>query len=186
MPLADSLKSAPLLVPEPDWHRINIPTSFGDGQNFVSGEPSGTRLRVAYYRREADGVLCGKAWFGQAAEGPPGHAHGGSIAAVLDEAMGLAAWISGFPVVTFSLNVYFKSPIPLGSDSNLEAWVEWSEGSCVQTFGRIYCPVQNKVFARSQAKFKVQPLERVAASTALTSLAEGVDLNSPMTGDHAG
>lgn len=186
MSSADSLKSAPLLVPEPGWSHLDLPSSFGEGQNFVSGDPAGMRLRVAYYRREADGVLCGKAWFGQAAEGPPGHAHGGSIAAVLDEAMGLSAWISGYPVVTSSLNVYFKSPIPLGSDSNVEAWVEWCEGSCVQTFARLFCPVQNKVFARSQAKFKVQPLERFAASAALTRLAEGADLRLPQAGEPAG
>lgn len=60
-------------------------------RQFLQGHPD---LRLAYYRNlEKDErghhVLLGRAFFGSAGcEGPPGHAHGGSMAAVLDEAMG--------------------------------------------------------------------------------------------------
>ena len=40
-------------------------------------------------------------------EGPPGHAHGGSMAAVLDEAMGAAAWMEGHLVVAVRLATSF-------------------------------------------------------------------------------
>lgn len=62
---------------------------------FVSGDADDDRLRVAYFRRNEDDALLATVWFGSKAEGPPHHAHGGSIAAVLDEAMGASAWICG-------------------------------------------------------------------------------------------
>ena len=80
---------------EVGWTPIDPLGSVGTGRSFVSGEPDGDRLRVCYYRRDRDGALVGKIWFGPGAEGPPGHAHGGSMAAVLDEAMGAGAWLAG-------------------------------------------------------------------------------------------
>jgi len=100
----------------------------GGRGSFVSGDPDGERLRVAYYRRESDDAFIGRAWFGPGASGPPGHAHGGSIAAVLDEAMGGAAWIRVAPSVAVHLEIDFRNLLPLGTVAEAEARVTAAEG----------------------------------------------------------
>jgi acyl-coenzyme A thioesterase PaaI-like protein len=130
--------SAPEVVPEPGWIPVKPFRLEGGRASFVSGEPDGDRLRVRYYRRETDGRLVGRAWFGPGSQGPPGHAHGGSIAAVLDEAMGAAAWQAGHLVVAVQLNISFRTMLPLGTDSYLEAWVEGVDGRKVRTRGRLH------------------------------------------------
>lgn len=92
----------------------------GIDPSFVSGDPFGNRIRVRYFKRERDGALVGKVWFGPGAEGPPGHAHGGSMAAVLDEALGAAAWMSGHPVVAAKLVTVFRRMLPLGTSCFLK------------------------------------------------------------------
>lgn len=141
------------------WTRIEVPTNFGEGQGFVSGEPCGNRLRVAYFLRESDRVLCAKAWFGWSAEGPPGHAHGGSVSAVLDESMGIAAWMAGHPVVAATLLIAFRSKLPLGTDATVEARVESVDGRKITTRARIFDPASKKLFAEGEGLFIKQPLE---------------------------
>lgn len=89
-------------------------------RSFVSGDPDGQRLRVHYFRG-SDGRLAADVWFGPGTEGPPGHAHGGSIAAVLDEAMGIAVWLAGHKAVAAQLLTNFKKMIPLDTTAHVEA-----------------------------------------------------------------
>jgi hypothetical protein len=63
---------------------------------------------VAYFRRREEPVLRTRVWFGPGAEGPPGLEHGGSVAAVLDEALGGGAWMLGRRVVVAQLIVDFR------------------------------------------------------------------------------
>ena len=62
--------------------------------SFVSSDKKSESLQVKYYLRKSDNHVIAYAWFGPKAEGPPNYAHGGSIAAVLDEAMGAVPWAS--------------------------------------------------------------------------------------------
>ncbi|MCC6621400.1 MAG: PaaI family thioesterase [Deltaproteobacteria bacterium] len=117
----------PLTLPEP-VHRV---------RSFVSGDPAGDRLRVAYWAHTPTHEVRARAWFGPDAEGPPGHAHGGSIAAVLDEVMGVAAWYRGHRVVAKTLAIDFVSPLPLGRDTIVFADVRSVEGRRVTVEGRI-------------------------------------------------
>ncbi|HXT52702.1 MAG TPA: PaaI family thioesterase, partial [Thermoanaerobaculia bacterium] len=93
----------PPVRPEPGWKALDPFRIEGGRGSFVSGDPVGDTLRVAYFRREGDGRLMGRAWFGPGTAGPPGHAHGGAMAAVLDEAMGAAAWMAGHIAVAAHL-----------------------------------------------------------------------------------
>jgi acyl-coenzyme A thioesterase PaaI-like protein len=102
-------------------------------RSFVSGAHNEERLRVRYFSRDADSAVIARVHFGPRAEGPPRHAHGGSIAAVFDEAMGLAGWISGHKVVAARLSVEFKRSVPLGTEATLTAWVERVDGKRVVT-----------------------------------------------------
>ena len=94
---------------------------FHNGRSFVSGAFNDPRLRICYYSCNEKNTVYAKVWFGPYAEGPPGHAHGGGIAAVLDETMGMTAWHFGHPAVAVSLNVKFLRMMPLGSDATIRS-----------------------------------------------------------------
>ena len=126
-----------VLAAEAGWSEIEIPSSMGAGSSFVSGEPEGNRLRIRYFQRKHDRALVGKVWFGPGSEGPPGYAHGGSIASVLDEVMGGASWLTGHIVLAARLTTEFRQMLPLGTIATLEAWVEKVAGRKVITRGRI-------------------------------------------------
>jgi hypothetical protein len=75
--------TAPVARPESGWEPV-IP--------FPSPEETflhkGDRVRLAYFRKPNEPELYAKAWFGKKTMGPPGHVHGGAMAAALDEAVG--------------------------------------------------------------------------------------------------
>jgi acyl-coenzyme A thioesterase PaaI-like protein len=121
---------------EPSWIFFDAPSLVGASLRFVSGEPEGNRFRVRYYRDE-ETQLMARIWFGPETEGPPGHAHGGSMAAVLDEVLGLAAWAAGHPVVVGNLNVNFRNLLPLQQVVTVESRVVSAEGRKVMVHGRI-------------------------------------------------
>ncbi len=121
---------------DPAWTPLEALNALGITPTFVSGQPDGDRLRVRYYRR-IDGRLVGRVWFGPGAEGPPGHAHGGSLAAILDEAMGASAWLAGHPVLAGEITIRFRAMVRLGSILKLEAGVVDVDGRKVTTFGML-------------------------------------------------
>lgn len=127
--------SEPELGPEPGWRELAPPQSAA-GRSFVSGEPWGDRLRVRYFARE-NGALVAKVWFGPGAAGPPGHAHGGSLASVLDEAMGAAAWLAGHVAVAADLRLKFRRMVPLGTVARADTRVTTVEGRKVCTAGTL-------------------------------------------------
>lgn len=173
------LNMPPLAVGEPGWTALDPLLSVGAGRSFVSGEPAGDRLRVAYFRRDSDGALVGRVWFGPGAEGPPGHAHGGSMAAVLDEAMGAGAWMGGHAVVAVKLTTQFHRMLPIGTDAVLEAWVERVDGRKVTTRGRL-CSAGGVQFASAEGLFIVLSAERFSGFVELAALSlERSDGNRP-------
>ena len=111
-----------------DCLAIAFYTAPGHRPRYVSGEPHGDRIRVRYFHRQSDDRLLARAWFGPGCEGPPWHAHGGSSAALLDEAMGIRAWMTGKSVLAGRIQVNFRAPLPLGRICWLEAWVEKVDG----------------------------------------------------------
>jgi len=68
-------------------------------------------------------VKCGWAY-----EGPPGHIHGGYVAAIFDQFMGMAQIIGKQPGMTGTLNVRYLRPTPLNTELQLAAWLERLEG----------------------------------------------------------
>lgn len=135
-----SVIGEPDLEPEEGWVPLDLGEEMGArASSFVSGAGNGRRLRVRYFRCDQR-TLAGKAWFGPDAEGPPGHAHGGAIASVLDEAMGAAAWASGHTAVAASITVHFREMLPLGTVCRIGAWVSGVDGRKVRTHGVLAAP----------------------------------------------
>lgn len=77
-------------------------------------------------------VRCGYAY-----EGPPGHIHGGFIAAILDQFLGMAQLAGGIPGMTGTLKVRYLQPTPLNTDLDLVAKVELLEGRKTRVIGEI-------------------------------------------------
>ncbi len=90
------------------------------GPCFVCGSANPKSLGLTWYLRE-DGTIQTEFSFSLAQQGPPGHAHGGATAAVLDEAMGAAVWRAGYSVVAVNLEINYKLPVPLGQIVTIEA-----------------------------------------------------------------
>jgi len=107
------------LAPEPGWTPL---TPFWEAlgtRSYVSSDDDGDRIRVRYFSDDAGGTWA-RAAFGPGAEGPPGHVHGGALAALLDEAMGMAALATGRVCVAGRIEVDFRSMVRLGEVVTVE------------------------------------------------------------------
>src|SRR6056297_1291072 len=122
---------------EGDWIDFDAPALVGDSLRFISGDPQGERFRVHYYR-DAGQLLKARIWFGPATEGPPGHAHGGAVAAVLDEVLGLSAWAAGHPVVVANLNISFRNLLPIKTVVTVDSEIVSMTGRKVVVRGCVY------------------------------------------------
>lgn len=61
-------------------------------------------------------------------QGAPGLAHGGVIAAAMDEGMGFVLYLLSTPAVTAHLEVDFKRPVPVGSKLELTGVIDSVQG----------------------------------------------------------
>ena len=82
--------------------------------------------------------IVGRAVFGSAYEGPPGHVHGGWIAAAFDEVLGAAQSISGSGGMTAYLHIDYRSPTPLHEELRFEGELDRVEGRKIFTRGRLF------------------------------------------------
>ena len=83
------------------------------------------KLRVEEGSEHGEVVIAGEVTFGPAYEGPPGHCHGGWVAAMFDEALGFAQLAPGF---TAYLHVNYRKPTPLKTKLDIRAWVDSVDG----------------------------------------------------------
>lgn len=134
----DNKCNRPGILAKPGWVEITVPEFYGQGTNFLHGGSNSRRLRIQYFKNEIDGTFMAKVWFGPAAEGPPGHAHGGSIAAVLDEAMGLAVWLKGFRAVSARIEIDYRMMLPLETTIIVDIWIAEIHDRKVVAKGRIF------------------------------------------------
>ncbi|MDH3997235.1 MAG: PaaI family thioesterase [Desulfuromonadales bacterium] len=141
-------KALSQLVGEADWEAFDAPALVGETLRFVSGDRTGDRFRVNYFRDSEQNLLA-RVWFGPVTEGPPGHAHGGSMAAVLDEVLGLAAWAAGHPVVVGNLNLSFRQPLPIQTVVQVNTRLVSVEGRKVMVHGEI-CSLDGVVYAKGE------------------------------------
>ena len=145
-------KSHPDLSGEASWEPISPPGILTNPNSFISGDPESNRLRLKYYHDPEENRIVAQTWFGPGAEGPPRHAHGGSIAAVLDEAMGMAALFAGHPVVARSIHVNFYKILPLETVVSVITRVKKVERKKVFVTGELISE-DNLVFASSDGLF---------------------------------
>jgi acyl-coenzyme A thioesterase PaaI-like protein len=85
-----------------------------------------------------DGAVHGTGNIDAAYEGPPGCVHGGVIAALFDELLGVANISAGVGAMTGTLTITYRSPTPLKTDLAFYAKVEGVDGRKVRTMGTIH------------------------------------------------
>lgn len=85
-----------------------------------------------------DDVVVGIVTFGHAYEGPPGHVHGGFLAAAFDDLLGATQAMSGNPGMTGSLTVNYRAPTPLHRELRFEGTLDRIDGRKIYTSGRLY------------------------------------------------
>jgi hypothetical protein len=77
---------------------------------------------------QVDGEVHGFGQFPTAFCGPPASAHGGHVAAVLDELLGCAGVISGHGGFTGTLSIRYHATTPINTDLQLRSWIDRIEG----------------------------------------------------------
>jgi acyl-coenzyme A thioesterase PaaI-like protein len=100
-------------------------------------------------------VVCGSAY-----EGPPGHVHGGFVAAMFDELLGLTQSLSGKPGMTGRLTISYRSPTPLHTELRCEARVASISGRKIVCTGELYAG--DTLCAEAEGLFISIDLERFA------------------------
>jgi len=88
---------------------------FGCGKNNAEG----MRLKFSY-DEERDCFVC-RFRLGKRYTGPPGHAHGGIIATLLDEGMGKVNKLRHVVALTSQITVNYVKPVPLNRPLRVES-----------------------------------------------------------------
>jgi acyl-coenzyme A thioesterase PaaI-like protein len=103
-------------VPE-NLGSIIPPNAFPDCVVSGMANPMGIAAKLW---REKDEAVC-QVTLGEAFEGAPGRAHGGIVASIIDETMGLAMSLSQTPAFTGRLTVTYRAPTPVGQPLEVRA-----------------------------------------------------------------
>ncbi|HKF23008.1 MAG TPA: PaaI family thioesterase [Candidatus Angelobacter sp.] len=81
---------------------------------FACGKDNPHGMHLKFFIDEAKRVATCNVKLTRRYQGPPGHAHGGIIAVILDEAMGKINKLSNVIALTRCMNVEYLKPVPLG------------------------------------------------------------------------
>jgi acyl-coenzyme A thioesterase PaaI-like protein len=119
---------------EPDAERAATDV-FPD--NVISG--LGNPMGMEATQSMGDGEAYLDVTLGEAFEGAPGRAHGGVVAALFDDLLGMALSIAGGPAFTGSLTVTYRAPTPIGQAIKGRARLTERNGRKLTVTGELYC-----------------------------------------------
>jgi acyl-coenzyme A thioesterase PaaI-like protein len=85
-----------------------------------------------------DGSAVAHAALGAAYEGPPGCVHGGIVAGLFDELLGMANIAAGVGAMTGTLTIRYRSPTPLYTDLQLAGRTDRIDGRKVFASGTLH------------------------------------------------
>lgn len=111
-------------LPIPDEAAASASLAFA--HSLVAGGSNPMGLGATLWR-EGD-IAAMRVTLGRAFEGAPGRSHGGVIASLADETMGLAASISGAFGLTANLSITYRAAAPLNEPITARAWIASREG----------------------------------------------------------
>jgi uncharacterized protein (TIGR00369 family) len=106
------------------------------GWCFVCGHENPHSIGVTWFVND-DNLISSEFTLNEAHQGPPGFAHGGASAALLDEAMGLVIWSAGYKVAAVNLQINFLKPLPINQRLTLDAGIDKKDGRKIFSVGEI-------------------------------------------------
>jgi len=127
--------------------------------SFVSTSPP-ERLKIEYYFNRNTREVIASVIFGDLAQGPPGYAHGGAIAAVLDETMGIFAWANNFKVLTTELITRYFKAVKLNKLVFAEVKIKEKNNSELTITAELTDENGETLYAQAEAKFAVLDNEK--------------------------
>jgi acyl-coenzyme A thioesterase PaaI-like protein len=94
--------------------------------SLVSGSTNPMGLGAKLWR-DGDDVIV-DVTLGSAFEGAPGRAHGGVVAALLDEAIGIVLTLQGLLALTAQLSISYRAATPVNEPLRVRAWLASRDG----------------------------------------------------------
>jgi acyl-coenzyme A thioesterase PaaI-like protein len=122
----------------------------------VSGAANPMGLGMAIWRDDEEAVA--RVRLGHAFEGAPGRAHGGVVAAIFDDVMGMVLTIHSTPAFTARLTVSYLAPVPVGMELEFRARQTWREGR--KLFIAAEATHDGELLAEAEGLFIALPPER--------------------------
>ncbi|MCD6427879.1 MAG: PaaI family thioesterase [Caldisericaceae bacterium] len=118
---------------------------------FVCSEtnPKGLHIKFRYLE---NGVAIAEFSLEKEYEGYPGIAHGGILAAILDDAMGNIEYLKGYVAYTTELHTRYIKPSYIGEELIARGWIKNVRFKVVETEGDIRNKA-GKVKVRARAKY---------------------------------
>lgn len=136
----------------------HMPRCFGCGHDNAHG--IGIRVRVA---QDPDAVTCEHV-FDHRHQGAPGVAHGGAVAAALDDLFGFVLVRVLTPAVTRDLSLTYRLPVRLRVPTRLDAWLDRRDGRDLHMQATV--TQDDVVVATAAAMFVEVDMEHLAAPAA--------------------
>ena len=114
-----------------EWSPGDVLPSHNDGCMICGSASDFSPLRAAW-RVRAGARVGTTARFDGRHQGAPHYAHGGAVAALLDDAMGYVSFLVLRIFVTANLTVDYRRPVLLEHDYDVAAWCEDIDGRKVR------------------------------------------------------
>lgn len=106
-------------------------------------------------------TVIGLCTFPRAYEGPPGHVHGGWIAAAFDELLGMAQSLSGAPGMTARLVINYRRPTPLHVPIRYVGRIDRIEGRKIFTVAQAFRTDTNELLDEAEGLFISMSLQTI-------------------------
>ncbi|PJZ68854.1 thioesterase [Leptospira perolatii] len=136
-----------------DWHHTNC---FGCGPDNPKG------LHASFPFHEESGEVRFSFLIEKSFEGAPGFAHGGALAALLDEAQGVLCFHLGHFVMTDQLYMRYIKACPLNEKIVIRCWVTMVRRRRLYTKATIHLEKTGELLVSSKARWYDMP-ERIFA-----------------------
>lgn len=143
---------------------------------FGCGQQNRTGLRLRFFVDDSGTIVC-HTRLARRFAGPPGHAHGGIIATLLDEAMSKANRARSVVAMTRQMEVEYLRPVPLGVPLTLTARHNSASGR------RHHCEAQladasGQVLATARAVFVAVDPARIPQPKAWAAAGPSANIDS--------
>ncbi len=112
--MLESSQSMPEKTKSAHGHGTSAQRDLPKNQCFACGPDNSEGMHLRFDIDEQNRLAICKFTLSERYQGPPGHAHGGIIATILDEAMGKVNKLSQIVALTKRMEIDYLKPVPLG------------------------------------------------------------------------